>query len=50
MFNVYAKIKHEDGQIETRLWLQGFSTYGEAKKAAAGAVMFNDCVIEAWII
>jgi hypothetical protein len=48
-YTVYAKIQHADGEIETRRWLEGFTSYAEAKQAADSAVKFNDCVLEAWV-
>jgi hypothetical protein len=50
-FNVYATIKHGDGQVEKRrLWLENFTTREEAERFARLAVEHNPgVVIRAWV-
>jgi len=50
-FNVYAKIKHTDGQIEERrLWLENFTTREEAERYARSALRCDpDMVLRAWV-
>lgn len=47
-YNVFATIKHSDGQIEPRrLWLQDLEE-AEAQRLADIAQRHNACVIRAW--
>jgi hypothetical protein len=50
-FNIYATIKHDNGQTEERrLWLENFTTREEAERFARLAVEHNPgVVIRAWV-
>jgi hypothetical protein len=50
-FHVFAKIQHDDGDIEPRrLWLENFTRKGDAEMAANQATKYNPgIVLAAWV-